>query len=283
MIPDVVPYLCCPVCRADLTAAQAAAQATATTAAEAATPTALRCPRGHTFNIARQGYVDLSAGRLPHSGDTAAMVAARDAFLAAGHFAPVTAALATHAVPGLVVDVGAGTGHHLAAVVEAAPSSVGIALDVSKPALRRAARVHPRIGAALADAWGPLPVRDGAAATILNVFAPRNAAEFRRILAPDGRLLVVTPTPRHLRELVERLGLIRVDPDKEERVAATLDADFAVVDRTRVEATLDLDRDGAAQAVAMGPSAWHRAAAPDRLPDRLAVTVSVDVTTYAPR
>jgi 23S rRNA (guanine745-N1)-methyltransferase len=267
MIPDVVPYLCCPVCRADLTAAD----------------TALRCPRGHTFNIARQGYVDLSAGRLPHSGDTVEMVAARDAFLAAGHFAPVTAALATRAVPGLVVDVGAGTGHHLAAVLDAAPSSVGIALDVSKPALRRAARVHPRVGAALADTWGPLPVRDGAAGLVLDVFAPRNATEFRRILAPDGRLVVVTPTARHLGELVERLGLIRVDPAKEERVAATLEADFAVVDRARVEAKLDLDRDGAAQAVAMGPSAWHtgRASAPG--PDRVAATLSVDVTTYAPR
>jgi 23S rRNA (guanine745-N1)-methyltransferase len=267
MIPDVVPYLCCPVCRADLTAVE----------------TALRCPRGHSFNIARQGYADLSTGRLPHSGDTAEMVAARDAFLAAGHFTPVTAALAAHAVPGLVVDVGAGTGHHLAAVVEAAPSCLGIALDVSKPALRRAARAHPRVGAALADAWGPLPVRDAAAATVLNVFAPRNAAEFRRILAPDGRLVVVTPTPRHLGELVERLNLIRVDPAKEDRVAATLDADFAVVGRTRVEAGLDLDRDGAAQAVAMGPSAWHVDVPPERLPDRLAVTLSVDVTAYAPR
>src|SRR4030095_7166304 len=103
MISDVVPYLCCPVCRADLTVAEAA----------------LRCPRGHTFNIARQGYADLSAGRLPHSGDTAAMVAARAAFLAQGHFAPVTEALAAYARPRLVLDMGAGTGHHLAGVLDA--------------------------------------------------------------------------------------------------------------------------------------------------------------------
>jgi 23S rRNA (guanine745-N1)-methyltransferase len=267
MISDVVPYLCCPVCRADLTVAEAA----------------LRCPQGHTFNIARQGYADLSAGRLPHSGDTAAMVAARDAFLAQGHFAPVTEALAAYARPGLVLDVGAGTGHHLAGVLDANATATGLALDVSKPALRRAARAHPRLAAVLADAWAPLPVGDGAAATVMNVFAPRNAAEFRRVVDEEGRLVVVTPTARHLVELVDRLGLIRVDPAKEERVAATLDAHFAVADRQRVESGLDLDRDGAAHAVAMGPSAWHVDPLPERLPDRLAVTLSVDVTAYAPR
>jgi 23S rRNA (guanine745-N1)-methyltransferase len=267
MNPDVVPYLRCPVCRTDLASAGAA----------------LRCSRGHAFNLARQGYADLSAGRLPHTGDTAAMVEARTAFLAGGHFGAITAALVAHATDGLVVDVGAGPGHHLAAVVDAAPSSLGIALDVSKPALRRAARVHPRVAAARADAWGPLPIRDGAAALVLDVFAPRNAAEFRRILRPEGRLVVVTPTPNHLGELVERLDLIRVDPAKEERLAATLDADFTVTDRTRVEAALDLDRAAAAQAVAMGPSAWHTAAPVDVLPERGTATLSVDVTTYALR
>ena len=47
---------------------------------------ALRCPRRHSFDIARQGYVDLRAGRAPHAGDTAEMVAARADFLAAGHY-----------------------------------------------------------------------------------------------------------------------------------------------------------------------------------------------------
>lgn len=264
MIRDVVADLRCPVCRADLAPAG----------------TALACPRGHTFNLARQGYADLSAGRLPHTGDTAAMVEARAAFLAGGHFAAVTAALARHATAGLVVDVGAGTGHHLAAVVGADPSAVGLALDVSKPALRRAARAHPRVGAVLADAWGPLPIKDGAAALVLDVFAPRHSAEFRRILRPDGRLVVVTPTPRHLAELVEPLGLIRVDPAKEEQLAAALDADFTVARRTVVEDALDLDPAAAAQAVAMGPSAWHGKVAPA---ERVRATLSVDVTTYAVR
>lgn len=91
-------------------------------------PGALRCTRGHSFDRARQGYVNLAAGRAPHSGDTAEMVAARAEFLAAGHYDFITTALceaARTAYPGgLIVDAGAGTGHHLAAVLDAVPLSL---------------------------------------------------------------------------------------------------------------------------------------------------------------
>jgi 23S rRNA (guanine745-N1)-methyltransferase len=273
MIHDVVARLRCPVCRAPLAAGSAKA---------------LRCPRGHSFDLARQGYADLSGGRLPHSGDSAEMVAARVRFLRAGHFAAVSRALAAYARPGLVVDVGGGTGHHLAAVLDAHEAAVGLTLDASKPALRRAARAHPRAAAALCDAWGGLPVADGAAALVLDVFAPRNGAEFRRILRPDGTLVVVTPAADHLGEAVDRLDLLRVDPDKEERLAASLDAHFGRAGGLPVRASLALARADVAALVGMGPSAWHQD--PPRLADRIAalpepfaVTLSVRVTAYRPR
>src|SRR6185436_12546810 len=105
----------------------------------------------------------------------------RCAFLASGHFAPLIEAVAQAANSGLIVDLGAGPGHYLAEVLKRHDAAQGLAFDVSKPALRRAARAHPRAGAVLADTWGPLPVADAAAALILNVFAPRNGAEFRRV------------------------------------------------------------------------------------------------------
>jgi hypothetical protein len=84
----------------------------------------LRCGTGHSFDIARSGYVNLlPAGR--NQGDTAAMVAARDAFLSAGHFAGLAAALAEASAAsrweGCVADVGAGTGYYLAAVLDRLP------------------------------------------------------------------------------------------------------------------------------------------------------------------
>ncbi|MCA1655941.1 MAG: methyltransferase domain-containing protein, partial [Pseudonocardiaceae bacterium] len=207
MLTDVLPYLCCPHCGSDL--------------AEAGP--AVRCASGHVFDVARQGYVNLLAGKTSVSGDSAGMVAARDAFLSAGHYAPIeSAVVAAAAGDGCVLDLGAGTGHYVAAVLDTAPDRVGIALDIAKPALRRAARAHPRLGAVGADTWGRLPVRDEAVSVALNVFAPRNAAELARVLAPGGRLVVVAPTGAHLRELVFALDLLTVAADKAARVSASL-------------------------------------------------------------
>lgn len=269
MDADVVAKLRCPVCGEPLEAA----------------PGALRCPRGHSFDVARQGYVNLSAGRSPHPGDTAEMVAARAEFLAAGHYDFISAALAETARAayqgGLVLDAGAGTGRHLAAVLDALPAAPGLALDVSKPALRQAARAHPRAGAALCDTWGRLPVADGAAGVVLDVFAPRNGPEFRRVLRPRGVLLVVTPAPDHLAELVERLSLLQVDPDKAERVAASLDGHFALAGETTLTRTLTLSPQEAATLVGMGPSAWHTA--PVVLDGPVTVTAAVRLGVYVER
>lgn len=277
MIDAALPYLRCPVCALGL----------------AAGPGTLRCPRGHSFDVARQGYVNLSPGRTTHTGDTGQMVAARADFLAAGHYDVVTHALAEAALtapgtgPGLVVDAGTGTGWHLAGVLEALPEAVGLGLDVSKAALRRAARAHQRAGAVLTDLWGPLPMADASARLLLNVFAPRNGPEFRRVLRPDGALLVVTPAADHLTELVTALGLLRVDPDKRERVAAGLGRDFTTGRAGTHRRVLALTHDEVRTVVGMGPNAWHAdparlAAAVRALPGTVSVTAAVDVTVYRP-
>jgi 23S rRNA (guanine745-N1)-methyltransferase len=278
MLDDVLPYLQCPQCQAALHRAGPA----------------LRCAAGHAFDIARQGYVSLlPPGRRPPAGDTAAMVAARASFLDGGHFAGLAgelarlAAAAAAGVPGCAADVGAGPGYYLAALLRQLPDRAGLALDASRFALRRAARAHPRIGAVGADAWQRLPVSDGAAAVVINVFAPRSGPELRRILSPRGRLLVVTPGPRHLGELAGPLGLLAVDPRKDERLAATLGGRFARQERHDYETSLHLDQAGVAAAVAMGPSAWHAdpAALAGRirqLPAQVPVTMAVAISVFAP-
>ncbi|WP_354640442.1 putative RNA methyltransferase [Kitasatospora camelliae] len=273
MLQDIEPYLACPHCGGPL----------------ALDGRTLRCPAGHSFDQARQGYVSLLPGDAhTGTGDTAEMVAARDAFLAAGHYRPIADALADAAqgAAGLVADLGAGTGHYLAHVLTRLGGELpGAALDISKYALRRAAKAHPRIGAVVCDAWRPLPLRDACADLVLNVFAPRNGPEIRRVLRPGGRLLVVSPTSRHLHELVAGLGLLSVDEDKDRRIEDKLSPHLTRTDRAEVEFTLRLSRADAAAVVGMGPNAWHTA--PERLaaalaglPEPVEVTGSVLVTTY---
>lgn len=276
MRAELVAVLACPVCRGGLELADRT----------------LRCGRGHAFDLARQGHVTLLARPAAHTGDRPDMVRARERFLATGAYEPLSQALADaagpHAVGGLVVDVGAGTGHHLTAVLDAVPDALGLALDLAVAASRRAARAHPRAGAVRCDLTAPLPLVDGCAAVVLDVFAPRNAPELVRILRPDGVLLVAVPEADHLQELVGPLGLLRVDRDKEARLAATLAGLFEPVDEQVLRWSLALDRPAVRDLVAMGPSAWHRSMAEidalaERLPDPVAVTAAVRLSRWRPR
>ena len=282
-----LPLLRCPHCGAALARAAGGAAET------------VRCSAGHSFDVARQGYLSLLAGEgSAHSGDTAEMVAARDRFLAAGHFerlaeavasavAEVAAALTGRAAslepaaaprePACVVDLGAGTGWYLAGVLARVPGAMGLALDISKPALRRAARAHPRIAAVACDAWRPLPVRDGVAAVVLNVFAPRNGEEIARVLRPGGVAVVVTPAPDHLRQLAEPLGLLAVDERKDERLAGRLAPALEIAERKELRWALRLDHSAARDLAAMGPSAFHVSSA--ELDERVAALAQpVEVT-----
>jgi 23S rRNA (guanine745-N1)-methyltransferase len=268
MIDAALPYLRCPVCEDTLTRPDART---------------LRCARGHAFDLARQGYASLTTGRTAHPGDSAEMVAARESFLAAGHYAAVAEALNAAVGPcaGLIVDAGVGTGYYLAHLLDRLPEAIGLGLDLSKAALRRAARAHPRAGAARVDLWRRLPLADAAASLIVNVFAPRNGPEFRRVLRPDGALLVVTPAAGHLRELIDAYDLIRVDPDKAERVSSSLGAHFTAVAGTAHEQRLRLTGEEIRTLVGMTPSARHLSL--DHLPKAdFAVTAAIELTVYRP-
>lgn len=264
----------CPVCRESMSPA----------------PGVVRCAAGHSFDVARQGYVNLLGAGQPGTADTAGMVRARAELLGSGVYAPLADAVAAAAGVGVgpVVEIGAGTAYYLAAVLDARPESVGVALDASVPASRRAAQAHPRAGAVVADAWGELPLADGCAEVALVVFAPRGAAEIARVLRPAGRLVVLTPTPEHLRELVGPLGLLGVEEHKADRLRTALDPWFTVDTQAPVTFPVRLDGAQVVRVAAMGPTAFHvgldelsrRASA---LTEPIEVTVAVTVTTLTRR
>lgn len=251
----------------------------------------LRCPVGHTFDIAGHGYAALLTGARATSGDDAAMARARHRFLSAGAYAPirhVVARLAADCLPeqATVVDVGCGTGYYLAGVLDQLPGARGLGLDTSVRALRSAARAHERAAAVAWDVFRPLPLASGKADVLLDVFAPRNPSEFHRVLRPTGRLIVVRPTGRHLAELRDRVpAMVTIDPAKEQRLYRALNPFFTAAVTEQAEYTVCLTPQEALDLVGMTPSARHvsRAdlAGDGLLPGR--VTVSVLATAYRPR
>lgn len=271
-IEVVLDVLRCPVCAAEL----------------GLVGRTVRCGAGHAYDLARQGYLNLLGRGAPANADTAAMVAARTRFLSSGAYDLLAGAIAATVRAGLprgpitVLDAGAGPGHHLARVLEAT-SGRGLALDVSVPAARQAARAHPRIGSVVADTWQPLPVRDSRVDAVLCVFAPRHPAEFARVLRPGGQLVTVTPEPGHLVELRTALGLLTVEEGKGERLAGTLGGHFELESTRPYAASLSLGAAALADLVQMGPNGFHLeraeidqrvAALGARPPVGVAVTVS---------
>jgi 23S rRNA (guanine745-N1)-methyltransferase len=184
-----------------------------------------------------------------------------------------------------VVDVGCGTGYYLAGVLDALPGAVGLGLDTSSHALRMAAKAHARAAAATWDVFRPFPIESERVDVVLDVFAPRNPAEFHRVLRPGGVLVVVRPFGGHLAELRRQVAqMVTVDPDKERRLHEALDPYFETARTREVEYTTPLTRQEAVDLVLMTPSARHVTEAElpdDDLPDQ--VTVSVLATAYRRR
>ncbi|WFR82527.1 methyltransferase domain-containing protein [Arthrobacter sp. Y-9] len=233
----------------------------------------LQCPSGHSFDAAKQGYYNFLTGKgTSFTADSAAMAASRATFLEAGHYGPladalsamVRSALAHDAGAPVLVDAGSGTGYYLHAVTRqlaaegseaATPSAV--AFDISKFALRRAARLNPDAAVFVWDVWRPLPLADESADAVLVVFAPRNPAEFHRVLRPGGVAVVVTPLPSHLREIADVAGLLDIEEGKTERLDAGMAEDFELIDRRTLEFTLSLSPADVAAVALMGPAGHH--------------------------
>lgn len=261
-MPPRLPSLLCPVCRKTLSPAFGEGGGGA-----AARPRALACAEGHSFDAARQGYFNLLVGKgTAFQPDSADMVAARAAFLDAGHYRPLAAAVAGAAAPALqgpgpaVLDSGTGTGHYLRAVLDQAGSGgpvAAVGLDISKFALRRAAKLNPDAVNLVSDVWQQFPVADAAVDVVTVVFAPRNAAEFARVLKPSGRLVVVTPRPGHLAEIASQAGMLNIEAEKDERLADALAGHFELLSAQDVDVALGLSPQDVANLALMGPAGHH--------------------------
>lgn len=163
-----------------------------------------RCQAGHSFDLAREGYVNLLPVQQKKSlepGDNQAMMAARRAFLAAGHYQPLSdqvnmrlTEVTTAQQP--VLDIGCGEGYYSARLAQQLAVPV-YGLDISKTAIRYAAKRYPMLHCAVASSYH-LPYQNSSFSALLRIYAPSAASEMARVLQPQGWLLSVSPAPEHL-------------------------------------------------------------------------------------
>jgi len=241
------------------------------------------CAAGHRFDRARDGSVDLLRPGRPRreTGDDAGMVRARRAFFDRGRYDVMTEglrAIVDRLAPATVLDVGCGEGSVTAAFV--GPGREVVAFDLSKPAVRLAARRLGPTAVCCVAGLTEMPVLDRSCDVVASVMSPTSAAEFLRVARPGGHVVVVSPGPDHLDGLRRLLYADYRQHDGEVPLTGALPV--VAVDRLQAEQVLD----GAeAELVwAMTPYRWN---APSDGVERLraattvALTVDFVATTFA--
>ncbi|WGI26240.1 methyltransferase domain-containing protein [Halomonas alkaliantarctica] len=259
------------------------------------------CPDGHSFDIAKQGYINLLPVQQKRShdpGDSKVMVAARQRFLEAGHYQPIadfiSRAVLSHAevkkddmLPFSCLDAGSGEGYYLRQLADAATNAQSLSLmglDISKWAVLAAAKQDAKqapLSSWVVGSNAHLPVQTRTLDSVLCMFGFPVVSEFARVLKTGGVLLQVESGPNHLRELRE---VIYPTLKAERSSEAEVPEGFTHHSSERVSYPLALNgRDEIADLLAMTPH-LYRASAEGRARaaalDKLEVTVDVRVEQW---
>ncbi|HEY8996093.1 MAG TPA: methyltransferase domain-containing protein [Lacunisphaera sp.] len=247
---------------------------------------AYRCAEGHSFDLAREGYLSLLHGRQKGEGrgDSKAMILARDRVHRAGVFDPlvkVLTALPLKAPLDQALELGCGEGFFLGRIVQAHHIATSYGLDLSVDAVKLAAKTQQRSLILRADLLQALPFADGSLDLVLSIFAPRPLPEIKRVLRPGGYALFVHPQADHWHELRAFLPLSKIGDEKLR--AADLDG-FTPVTEMNVCEKRDLSHPQLVDLVEMSPSihrltregiSWQ-----NQLPPVLTATLSVRVSLF---
>lgn len=255
-------------------------------------PRRWQCAARHQFDCAKEGYVNLMPVQHKHSknpGDNKEMMQARRAFLEAGHYQPLrdkVAALLQESLTAVsasdvhrvqVLDIGCGEGYYTAALARvlaehtmisnsetfAGSASVGevqaagqvFGLDISKVAVRYAAKRYPNVEFCVASSHR-LPFADASLDAVVRIYAPCKAQELARCVRPGGVVITVSPAPRHLYQLKEQVyGDVVLHPCPVE----TLDG-FTPEQDLRLAYPMRLSAQAAVQLLQMTPFAWRASA-----------------------
>ncbi|WP_336982369.1 MULTISPECIES: 23S rRNA (guanine(745)-N(1))-methyltransferase [unclassified Cedecea] len=219
-----------------------------------------RCPQGHQFDIAKEGYVNLlpvQHKRSKDPGDSAEMMQARRAFLDAGHYQPLrdtVCQLLKEIAPSALLDIGCGEGYYTAGFASVVADNGGETwgLDVSKVAIRYAAKRYREVKFCVASSHR-LPFADESMDSIVRIFAPCKGEELARVVKRGGVMVTATPGPRHLMQLK---GLIYQDIVLHSEAVESMPG-FTLQQTLQPGWMMNLRGDEAAALLQMTPFAWR--------------------------
>lgn len=220
------------------------------------------CENRHSFDLAKEGYVNLMPANHKHSknpGDSKEMMQARREFLATGHYAKLSQTLAHVALDSAssnedmtLLDMGCGEGYYTEGIRQALPESAQVyGLDISKVAVKYASKRYPDCDFSVASSYR-LPFADNSLDAIVKVYAPSSEDELIRCLKPGGVLISVTPGERHLYQLRERIyQTVRAHQDETEKFSK-----LTLIDQTPLHYQMNLENGAGLQLLQMTPFAW---------------------------
>ena len=223
-----------------------------------------RCENYHSYDVAKQGYVNLHVVQHKHSknpGDTPESVQARRAFLSAGHYAPLQQAVVERLrvlrIENLL-DIGCGEGYYTDAMQTEVLQCVGV--DIAKNAVQVAAKLNKNI-TWVVGTGATLPVLDGSIDMCTSLFSPIPKQEILRVLKAEGYLMVVTPAPQHLYAMREAL-FEEVKPHEPQKFVEQLQDEFDLLSEQVIDAPMTLPQTDLKNLIAMTPYAYK--AKPER-------------------
>jgi 23S rRNA (guanine745-N1)-methyltransferase len=246
------------------------------------------CPRGHAFDAARSGYVNLMLPQDKRSrtpGDSAEAVRERGRLLDRGFGAHILDALsamleALGASGATALDVGCGEGFFLSALA-ARFQLRGYGADLSTAALTAAAKRNNSIRWIAANADRRLPFADGSFDLVLSITSRKNAGELARLLAPDGRLIVAVPGRDDLAELRAAALGAAVERDRCPRTREILGGRFELEERVEARARIRANADALRDLLATTYRGARRSAAASVAAlSAMEVTLSADVMRF---
>lgn len=264
-----------------------------------------QCSHNHTFDAAREGYVNLLLAHQKNSkepGDGKDMIRSRRRFLNRGLYDSISDGINEIVAGNLpdpgkerachILDAGCGEGFYLKRLQEFLAKKPGrpadaryYGVDISKFAVRQATqrdRMMNWFVASIVD----LPFAHSSLDMVLNVFSPADIPEFSRVLRETGVLAIVSPGPRHLNGLREIIY-----PDTREHGSSTITEEakelFSLFTETRIRYPLELkNREAIMDLLAMTPYFWNidlKTKARVEALNALALDVDVEIRVFRKR